>query len=75
MGVVESKAEDVELVKEVFSGAQERELISKDDFRKGIQQFMDEIYEDLRIDVPLAPKYVPQLITAAGFDPKEFMEN
>jgi hypothetical protein len=36
---------------------------------------MDEIYEDLRIDVPLAPKYVPQLITAAGFDPKEFMEN
>ncbi|KAI8578375.1 hypothetical protein K450DRAFT_247591 [Umbelopsis ramanniana AG] len=75
MGVVESKAEDVELVKEVFSGAQERELISKDDFRKGIQQFMDEIYEDLRIDVPLAPKYVPQLITAAGFDPKEFMDN
>lgn len=75
MGVVESKAENVELVKEVFSGAQERELISKDDFRKGIQQFMDEIYEDLRIDVPLAPKYVPELITAAGFDPKEFMEN
>jgi len=75
MGVVESKAEDVELVKEAFIGVQERELISKDDFRKGIQQFMDEIYEDLRIDVPLAPKYVPQLITAAGFDPKEFMEN
>ncbi|KAH8548386.1 armadillo-type protein [Umbelopsis sp. PMI_123] len=75
MGVVESKAEDVELVKEVFAGVQERVLISKDDFQKGIRQFMDEIYEDLRIDVPLAPKYVPQLITAAGFDPKEFMEN
>lgn len=65
--------EDIELTKEALAGVQERELISKDDFRKGLELFM-EIYEDLRIDVPLAPKYVPQLITAAGFDPKEFMD-
>jgi hypothetical protein len=73
MGVVESKVEDIELTKEALTGVQERGLISKEDFKKGLDLFM-EIYEDLRIDVPLAPKYVPQLITAAGFDPKEFIE-
>lgn len=73
MGVVEQKVEDIELTKEALAGVHERNLISQEDFRKGIELFM-EIYEDLRIDVPLAPKYVPQLITAAGFDPKEFME-
>ncbi|KAG2181304.1 hypothetical protein INT43_008887 [Umbelopsis isabellina] len=73
MGVVEQKVEDIELTKEAFTGIQERDLISKEDWKKGLDLFM-EIYEDLRIDVPLAPKYVPQLITAAGFDPKEFME-
>ncbi|KAF7727491.1 hypothetical protein EC973_007469 [Apophysomyces ossiformis] len=70
LGVVEKKAEDVDLVCDMIKDFYEQKLVEKEAYVKALKSFM-EGYEDLIIDVPQAPKYVVKILLAAGVDPSE----
>ncbi|KAG2236616.1 hypothetical protein INT48_000171 [Thamnidium elegans] len=64
--VVEKKAEDVERMVQVMEFLE----LEKDLYVKAFKNFM-EGYDDLTIDVPQAPKYVAQLLSASSLTPEE----
>ncbi|KAG0186668.1 hypothetical protein DFQ28_007479 [Apophysomyces sp. BC1034] len=70
LGVVEKKAEDVDLVCGMIKDFYDEKLIEKEAYVKAFKPFMDG-YEDLTIDVPQAPKYVVKILLAAGVEPSE----
>ncbi|KAI8096882.1 armadillo-type protein [Halteromyces radiatus] len=71
--VVEKKEDDVKGVCEMITILNKDSLISKDTYVEALKPFM-EMYEDLTIDVPQAPKYMSQLLVAMNVDPAEVME-
>ncbi|KAI9259966.1 armadillo-type protein [Helicostylum pulchrum] len=66
LAVVEKKAEDVERMTQVMEFLE----LEKELYVKAFKSFM-EGYDDLTIDVPQAPKYVAQLLSAAALAPEE----
>lgn len=68
--VVEKKAEDVERTVDVIKYFGSEKLLEKDSYVKAFKNFM-EGYDDLTIDVPQAPKYVAQLLSASSLTPDD----
>lgn len=66
LAVVEKKAQDVERMAQVMEFLE----LEKELYVKAFKSFM-EGYDDLTIDVPQAPKYVAQLLSAASLTPEE----
>ncbi|KAI8330779.1 hypothetical protein BC941DRAFT_404487 [Chlamydoabsidia padenii] len=73
LAVVEKKEDDVKGVCEMITILNKDNLVTKENYIEALQPFM-EMYEDLTIDVPQAPKYMSQLLVAMNVDPAEVME-
>lgn len=73
LGVVEKKETEVKGVCEMIGVLNKENLVDKDSYVEALKPFM-EMYEDLTIDVPQAPKYMSQLLAAMNVDPSEVME-
>ncbi|CEP09178.1 hypothetical protein [Parasitella parasitica] len=67
---VERKAKDVDDMCKVIEYLNSENLLSKNLYIKAFKQFM-EGFDDLTIDVPQAPKYVAQLLSASSVSPAE----
>ncbi|KAI8341213.1 hypothetical protein BC941DRAFT_510423 [Chlamydoabsidia padenii] len=73
LAVVEKKEDDVKGVCEMINILNKENLVTKESYIETLKPFM-EMYEDLTIDVPQAPKYMSQLLAAMNVDPSEVME-
>ncbi|KAI9308261.1 armadillo-type protein [Cunninghamella echinulata] len=73
LAVVEKKEEDVKGACEIINTLSKENLLEKEHYVEALKPFM-EMYEDLTIDVPQAPKYMTQLLVAMNVDPSEVME-
>lgn len=73
LAVVEKKEEDVKGACEIINVLSKENLLEKEHYVEALKPFM-EMYEDLTIDVPQAPKYMTQLLVAMNVDPSEVME-
>ncbi|CAO3593374.1 unnamed protein product [Absidia cylindrospora] len=73
LAVVEKKEDDVKGVCEMIGILNKENLVAKESYVEALKPFM-EMYEDLTIDVPQAPKYMSKLLAAMDVDPSEVME-
>ncbi|CAO3590035.1 unnamed protein product [Absidia cylindrospora] len=73
LAVVEKKETEVKGVCEMIGVLNKENLVNKESYVEALKPFM-EMYEDLTIDVPQAPKYMSQLLAAMNVDPSEVME-
>ncbi|ORZ21530.1 hypothetical protein BCR42DRAFT_448362 [Absidia repens] len=73
LAVVEKKESEVKGVCEMIGVLNKENLVDKESYVEALKPFM-EMYEDLTIDVPQAPKYMSQLLAAMNVDPSEVME-
>ncbi|CAO3609075.1 unnamed protein product [Cunninghamella blakesleeana] len=73
LSVVEKKEDDVKGACEIINILSKDGLLEKEHYVEALKPYM-EMYEDLTIDVPQAPKYVSQLLVAMDVDPSEVME-
>lgn len=71
LAVVEKKEDDVKGVCEMIGVLDN--LVAKETYLEALRPFM-EMYDDLTIDVPQAPKYMALLLVAMDVDPAEVME-
>ncbi|KAI8984091.1 armadillo-type protein [Mycotypha africana] len=71
LDVVEKKTSDVEIVCDMIELLmKEKALLTREQFVEAFKQFWD-VYEDLVIDVPQAPKHVDMILAITGIERSE----